>query len=295
MPRYTAYNLHIQTDVPLVGLSEGSGSPDVIVRTRELLPHELEELATDDQLCWGSVHGLARFIVREGVEITVDPHEALSRELLGSFVSGVLMAILLRQRGLFTLHASCVAKDGVAIGFAGKSGWGKSTLAEYFYQQGYQLLCDDLLALQIQEGRSPVVVPGYPHIRLTEEAGTHFVEGFESMPLLFSHGDKRFHAVESHGEGIVTLRRLYLLDDASAPETRVEPLTSGEAFREIPEHAWATNTIADAQSKATYLRQCAALIKSVPVSYLRRVRTLDSLPEHFEAVERHLETAGVGT
>ena len=49
-----------------------------------------------------------------------------------------LFLLLLRQRGLLTLHASVIRSKGKDyIGFVGDSGYGKSTLAEYFSQQGY--------------------------------------------------------------------------------------------------------------------------------------------------------------
>jgi hypothetical protein len=289
MQTFEAFGLRVQSEVALLGVPESAGPPDVVVRRRALSREELQALVTDDQLCWGSVQGLVSFVVKGGDEIVVDPRGEVGEELLGSFVAGILMAILLRQRGLFTLHASCVARGDFAVAFAGDSGCGKSTLAEYFRQSGYRFLCDDLLALRMED--APMVVPGYPHLRLTQEAGTRFVDEFEALPELPSHRGKRLRAVEHSAAEPVPLRRLYVLDAASAPETSVEPLSSGEAFREIPQHAWATNTIADVQSKATYLHQCAALIKAVPVARLHRVRTLDALGAHLDAVERDLGRA----
>ena len=69
--------------------------------------------------------------------------------------------MLLQQRGYLVLHASAVAAGGTAVAFLGHAGWGKSTTAAALYAQGYGLVTDDVLAVEMSSGRL-MVPPGEP-------------------------------------------------------------------------------------------------------------------------------------
>lgn len=79
--------------------------------------------------------------------------------------------------GLEVLHASCVEFDGMAVGFVGSSGTGKSTMAARFVGGGARFMADDVLAISQGPDR-PFVHPGSNLVRLaagppgsTAEAG----------------------------------------------------------------------------------------------------------------------------
>jgi hypothetical protein len=93
----------------------------------------------------GSIDGLGHFLIINGDRIIAEPEKNVSTEHLCPAILGSAMAILLQQRGLLVLHASCVAIDDQAIAFLGVSGAGKSTMASAFhYMHGYPLITDDL-------------------------------------------------------------------------------------------------------------------------------------------------------
>lgn len=60
---------------------------------------------------------------------------------------------LLKEAGLFPLHAAGVARDGRGYLFLGKSGSGKSTLTLNLVRAGYGLLSDDTVFLRMKEGQ----------------------------------------------------------------------------------------------------------------------------------------------
>jgi hypothetical protein len=67
-------------------------------------------------------------------------------------------ALLRHLRGGITLHASSVARDGIAVAFIGDSGAGKSTLAaQLCADPGVELLSDDAAALHFDDARIAVV------------------------------------------------------------------------------------------------------------------------------------------
>lgn len=67
--------------------------------------------------------------------------------------------------GLEVLHASCVAFEGMAVGFVGPSGTGKSTMAARMVGGGATFMADDVLAISEGAGR-PFVHPGANLVRL---------------------------------------------------------------------------------------------------------------------------------
>jgi hypothetical protein len=71
--------------------------------------------------------------------------------------------------GLEVLHASCVAFRGMAVGFVGPSGTGKSTMAARFVGGGARFMADDVLAISEGEDR-PVAHPGANLVRLVPGA-----------------------------------------------------------------------------------------------------------------------------
>ena len=78
----------------------------------------------------------------------------------------------LHLRGRFTLHASAVVTEGVALAFVGQSGDGKSTLASAFVPPD-TLLSDDSLTLEARD-HDIVAFPGYPSVRLREDSAERF-------------------------------------------------------------------------------------------------------------------------
>ena len=142
----------------------------------------------------------------------MEPEPDADLDYIQAIISGELMSAVLRQRGLLTLHGSCVANADGAIGFIGHSGWGKSTLSMQFVQHGYRLLCDDVLAVDFREG-APMVIPGYPQVKLRQDAAERYVGEFEALPAAHTLTDKRLYACADNFQSHpVPLRKLYLLE-----------------------------------------------------------------------------------
>ena len=73
------------------------------------------------------------------------------------------------HQGNVVLHASAIELKGGVIAFLGESGWGKSTLAISFYEQGYPLLTDDCLLLKPEAGKI-ITIPSYIGARLLPDS-----------------------------------------------------------------------------------------------------------------------------
>jgi serine kinase of HPr protein (carbohydrate metabolism regulator) len=68
-----------------------------------------------------------------------------------------------------TLHATAVARDGVAVLLVGPSGAGKSDLALRLIDRGWRLVADDQVELSVIKGvvqaRAPAVLSGLVEVR----------------------------------------------------------------------------------------------------------------------------------
>ena len=70
------------------------------------------------------------------------------------FTGGTVLATVCQLRGWLTLHASAVEIGGRAVAFVGDSGAGKSTLAALACLGGANLVTDDVLRVDLEEGRA---------------------------------------------------------------------------------------------------------------------------------------------
>ena len=111
----------------------------------------------------------ARYFVADGSRIVVQPEEGASSRNVRLFLLGSAFGLLLHQRGLLPLHANAVEIDGRAVAFAGGPGAGKSTLAAWFSDRGFALIADDVAVIDF-EGKTPIIQPGLPRLRLWERA-----------------------------------------------------------------------------------------------------------------------------
>jgi hypothetical protein len=82
---------------------------------------------------------------------------------------GTVLAFILMLRGECVLHASAVQRDGRAIGFVGRSGMGKSTLAALMCASGWELVSDDVLRVDLSTS-PPKCAAGTTELRLRNAA-----------------------------------------------------------------------------------------------------------------------------
>lgn len=290
MGYYHGFGLDLLSDIDLPGfIVAPAGIPDVRIERAPVPLDRWNELNDDGMGLLGVAEGVMRFLVEDGERIIVEPLEGADMEYVKAIVSGELMSALLRQRGLLVLHASCVAREGEAVGFVGHSGWGKSTLASHFVHEEYRLLADDVLAIRF-EGGEAFAVPAYPQVKLRQDSGALYVDGFEALSEAHAETDKRLVSFQrSFQEEPTRLAGLYVLESESRPVSGVVPLPAQQAFVELTRHTRATNLIKKPEFVSAHLAQVTRLLSVVPVRLLRRKRSLDLLPDLYDLVRQDLQ------
>ncbi|MEM8598317.1 MAG: hypothetical protein AAGF99_00210 [Bacteroidota bacterium] len=290
MHRYKAFGLSIHSDIALSGFAPGSSLPDITIQKGDLRVRKTAPGARHGNVVSGHIKEDhwdldLLFHIQGGEVVTYDTLKPLSEDLLRSFVQGALLAAVLRQRHLLVLHGSAVSDGEQAIAFLGNSGWGKSTLAEYFCQRGYELITDDVMVVVPGTEAEPArIPPGVKQVRLRPHSAERLVEDYESLPLVTEVSAKRLRVLKGEEVRSIPLSKLYILQRQTADANRITPLDPQQVPLHCVAHTHATNWITDPEYVSEHFRQCAQLAKHTPVALLERILSLDALPDIYDLV-----------
>jgi len=280
---YTAYGLSIASELLLTNLPPASNKSDVVISLGNVknLPVTSDASAAEDirvtgDEIWCSSKGVARFLVKEGRELIVDPEPTADEANLRSTVLELGLPLLLVQRGSLVLHASSVAINDVAFILCGDSGSGKSALAFALYTLGCALVADDIVSIRFR-ARIPEVAPSYPEIGMWPDV----LEYFGHDPVRFKKQDqtseKRVYPVQGrfHHESL-PLGGVYVLNNGS--DTKIEPISKRQALRELDEQSWCICK-SENPVDSTHFFQYADLVRTAEI---RRLTVPRSLKRIFE-------------
>ncbi len=143
---YTAYGLGIHSALPLPELVAAQSACDVVVRlaAEDYVPLGIRadtwcvHITPED--AWLAFDRVGMFRVRNGRAILVTPANGVDERLLQLNLVGLVLAVLLYQRGLLVLHASAVRVGRYAVAFMAESGQGKSSTALALHTRGHGMI-----------------------------------------------------------------------------------------------------------------------------------------------------------
>lgn len=117
------------------------------------------------------VNNICTFRIEGGNSICWEKHDdSIQGNDIRTFLLGSAIGALLIQRGFTVFHGNALEKNGKAVVCLGHSGVGKSTIAYSLMKQGWNLISDDLVAVN-DEGQ---ILPGIPRIKLWKDAVLDF-------------------------------------------------------------------------------------------------------------------------
>ena len=194
----------------------------------------------------------------------------------------VCLMELLERRGLYSLHAACLADgDGRGVLLAGPSGAGKSTLTLALTQAGMSCLSDDVVFLALDRGAAPVRAMGFADaIGVSDHARRCLPELAARAPRLPVPGfPKPLARIEElvARPAISSCRPVSLVFPRVAGDrrSRILPLDHAEALLQLVPDILATH----AASTQAHLESIGALLDQT------RCYTLDSGGDLDQAVE----------
>ena len=276
---YRAYGLGIQSEIPLPELIAGKSRTDVRI-TLGRTDHQMAQGRVVEVVSETDAHmqveRVARFQVREGREIIVEPLSDPESPALRMFLLGQVFAMLLHQRGILVLHASAVAARGGAVLFLGPSGYGKSTSATLLQRAGFPVAADDVTPIRF-DGEAAMLLPSFPQIKLWPATLRALGRDPASLPLLHPAYDKRAHRFpDGFAEEALPVRRLYVLGKADV--SRIDVMSAGEVVVDLLAQSYAVRMrLLGSAEAGRHFKQCSRLAASVPARQLLRTEQLDDL------------------
>jgi hypothetical protein len=296
---YDCFNFRLRSELPLAELgAEAQAGDRPLVDVR--LGSVPATLPGAEPPAWGlqaagdsallTVTGIARFLVRGGREIVIDPLPGGSDRNVRLFLLGSALGLICHQRGLLPLHANAIVAGDGAYAFAGHSGAGKSTLAAHFARAGYEILCDDVCVISFDDDGTPLAWPGLPRLKLWGDAADAFGHDRSALDRAVEGMDKYYVPMSPSGEPRpVPLRRLYLLAKAEeGAETSFERLSGHAAMEAALGQTYRANYLRPLGLAAQNFRQCAALVAHTEVYEVRRAWGFEVFEKEAGLLEDHV-------
>jgi hypothetical protein len=291
MHRYRLFGLSVLSQVRLPELvtDPGDGEADVRIDLGTI-PSQAEETAglhIDGNDALLVIPSVGRFLSRSGREMVIEPDHGVSDRNLRLYLLGSAFASILHQRGLLPLHANAVIVEGRAIGFMGHPGAGKSTLAAWFHDRGFDVLADDVCVVTAGPDGSPLAHPGIPRLRLWREALEAGGRDASAYERSFDDMDK--FTVPTDLERTLPaapLSHLYLLEKAEG-EPSIERLEGSAAVEAMISNTYRGAYVGPMGRTREHLLACAQLARTVPVFRARRRWGYDSFDSEGAALEAH--------
>jgi len=299
---YSCFDFRLSSEIPLPELAAaaaGDSRPVVPVRLADL-PETLAggrsaaaglEVAGDEAML--TIAQTARYLVRDGREILVEPAPGGSPRNLRLFLLGSALGILCHQRGLLTLHANGVVAGDRAFAFAGPSGAGKSSLAAYFAGAGYEILGDDVCAINFAEDGRPFAWPGLPRLKLWGDTLEAFAQERGTLEPAIEGLDK-YHVplAEQARPRPISFRRLYVLSRAQAgAQTAIRRLRGREAMDAVLAQTYRGQYLAPLGLSAEHFRRCAMLLAHAEVYEASRAWGYERFEREAKLLEQHMASA----
>lgn len=283
----SCYGFAIESQLELVYLREGGGTPLVVVEGNGQGPSDEALLEWRDPFrasLYASAPTYRLWVDELGwYEIDTEQGRILvpgsgERVLLEERLWGIPLALSFAARGDLPLHAAAVEVNGEAILIAAPGVFGKTTLAAAFASAGYRVLTEDLSCLRLAD--SLALVPGPAMLRLRRDV----VEEIE-LPrgTVVLDEPLRVHlALDEAARGDcspVPVRAIVVIRPGA--EIELDRVTAPDAIRDLL--ALSFRLPADDEHRRAF-EGVAELVRQVPVWALVRPDRLAALPAVVERV-----------
>ena len=296
---YHLYGLHLQSTFEIPNLPETSApevNPDITIQwvtdgcIDDFVPQEVVQqpialqVGRTDALVYLQNSGV--YLVQGGCKIVIISTQNAPLETICQALLGVVMAILLYQRGLYILHGSTAAIDGTALAFLGDSGAGKSSALATVLAHNFEGIADDLTAVQL-DPQEATVYAGLPLVKLSPEVASTLSLA-ESAPSI--DGESRCAFPPSKNSTSFPLRHLYILE--YGPDFLIDPLPRQQAIIKILQFSGLKSVIN--VRDAYQFKQAAQLASYINVYRLQRPYDLQQLPKLAKLLRHHMNSTHSG-
>jgi hypothetical protein len=275
---FTAYGLLISSEIELPELAVADGLSkrkiDLNIRYGSAEPESGTMLIqrgpflwVKGQNFWLQVPGVAKFYVRDGREIEICPDSGTASNDVRLFLLGSVFGAVLMMRDYLVLHGNAVKIGDYCMICMGHSGAGKSTLAAGLLRRGYEVLADDIVPVD----NSGMVIPGFPRIKLWQDAATEFGietanynrvrDGIEKFNIPFDAPTAR---------PPVAARWLYSMNVQKNGPLALKEIKGMGKFGVLRNHSYRLRFLVETDDKKAHFKKCGQLASRVHLANISR-------------------------
>ncbi|MDF1655426.1 MAG: hypothetical protein P1U34_09965 [Coxiellaceae bacterium] len=301
MYQYTAYHLHIASEIELPAIRKAQFDPDKADVTISLgpVPESLEDpsevkpyfQAKPQQLLAKMAQTGGNILVENGTTITIDAPDVPLR-VCAMFAIASGLSNIINQRNFLIIHGNTVHYKGMNFIVCGKSGAGKSTTTTAFLQKGAKVVADDISPIHFDDDNQPWVSPGIPFSKLWPETfdllGLHDQAHEQLSPLL----EKRFIQLsdEQTMQQDVSLDAVFFLATREdIDDVEFTALTPTDALLSIRHNSYGYRHVRGMQQLDVHFDRATKLAESVPFFHIRRPTEVRTIEQVVELISKQLD------
>ncbi len=290
--KYIAFGIIFDSDIEIPELLPSDKKSDVQIKLGKT-PEKLTSIrnqgvkfqATNNEFLLEVDH-IARYYVHHGNEIIIELlKDKADREVI-LFLLGSAFGALFIQRGLLPIHGSTVKFGHSATTFTGISGAGKSSIAGYFAQQGFQILADDISLVN----DDLKVVPGFPSIKLWNDVLNKLEINTDSLTKIRPDIKKyKLPSHESYFENPLPLENIVILNSKNSPGFELEKIQGLKKFNAVKNNTYRYRFIQGLNQQQNHFQILNKLLPEINVYRLSRPQSPLQLEELGEFVIKELQ------
>lgn len=277
---YDCCDFTLASELPLPHGRAGSRAATAWVRFRAVVP----DLGAD---AWPGfmaqarpghflfqVAGVARYLIRDGREIHIDPAPApgADPDSLRAFLLTTALAALLLQRGFLVLAGGAATRAAQAVALIGAPGAGRSTLLAALQGQGWSLLSDELCAVKADAAGRLAAWPVHPTLALWRDCLDRHGLPWAALPPVRPGLGKYTLPFERAADGPRPLTHVVVLRQSNAPYSDAA-ITGMERLVPLLEHASLSHFLGAMAVRDRHLGLAAGLTRQAAFHVVNRPRS----------------------
>ena len=296
MHRYRAFGLTVGSDVRLDELAPqpDENAPIDLRIVRSDLGEDIPPLGHHARFDFEGPNGVemmwpgaASVRIESPSLVHIQAFDGVPEKYLAFPLLGPVMGWLLHMRGLFVLHASCVRSNGRSLAFLGDKTAGKSTTASAFLKGGWQLVTDDLLAIDCAGEGKPQILPAFAQMKLNADAPNADIPEATILPLVMEGFEKRQYRLPALEQEPLDTDCIFILE-RGGDVPAIEWLSASDAIEPLFRYSYNVrfaHAPIGQQERVRQFRQAARIADTARIGRLRIPHDRDRLHETVSMVE----------
>lgn len=292
---YRVYGLNIQSKILCTELIELNESErafiDVYVELGQVSMEIQEQIESgtyshfDSLNMWFHIPMVATYWVTDGNRIVIEEEPEAHLDEIKQFLLGSCLGMIMLQQDTIAIHGGSVVMNNQGLLITGDRGAGKSTLTSALRLKGYQLVADDVSALDVSQ---LLIQPAYPQQKVCEDMMDQL--GYDKSKYKSINIDQKvkylipakdqFKSEPVRLQGVVEL-----VCSDETEDIQVEELKGSQKLMTLYKNIYRIEMKIISGVNPNFFKQCVELSKGIPVYRITRPREGWSVDNQIEWIE----------